>query len=189
MARRKGSSADSTRQRILASAGPLFAATGFDAVTMRQVGAAAGVRAGAIYRYFPDKAALAAELVGLSLAARESALRSDPAGEAADRLGAFVAGYSNWLMDEDSGAGVIAGCLGVLGEARPDLVRRADAHEEALRGILDAGQESGSFRLPDTRVAAKAVLAIVESVAAEARLPETRRLRIAQSLARRLVRA
>jgi AcrR family transcriptional regulator len=49
---------DETRDRIHAAALSLFRKKGFDATTMRDVAAAAGVALGAAYYYFPSKEAL-----------------------------------------------------------------------------------------------------------------------------------
>jgi len=50
--------AGASRERILARAVELFAAHGFDAVTMRQLGDAVGLDNSSLYRHFPSKAAL-----------------------------------------------------------------------------------------------------------------------------------
>jgi AcrR family transcriptional regulator len=49
---------ESPRDRILTAAVALFAAHGFDAVTMRQLGDAVGLDNSSLYRHFPSKAAL-----------------------------------------------------------------------------------------------------------------------------------
>lgn len=54
----KGAKAEETRDRIHAAALSLFRKKGFDATTMRDVAAAAGVAVGAAYYYFPSKEAL-----------------------------------------------------------------------------------------------------------------------------------
>lgn len=51
------------RQRILIAARTLFAEHGVEAVTMQQVGRAAGVGQGTLYRRFPHKGALCAALL------------------------------------------------------------------------------------------------------------------------------
>lgn len=50
--------APAPRERILAQAVELFAAKGFDAVTMRQLGDAVGLDNSSLYRHFPSKASL-----------------------------------------------------------------------------------------------------------------------------------
>jgi AcrR family transcriptional regulator len=51
-----------TVERIVAAADAAFAAHGSAAVTTTQIAAAAGVSVGALYRFFPDKEAIAAAL-------------------------------------------------------------------------------------------------------------------------------
>ena len=63
MARKTGSHSEITGPRIRAEARKLFARHGFAAVSMRQIAAAVGVQAGALYLYTPDKEALLFDLL------------------------------------------------------------------------------------------------------------------------------
>lgn len=58
-----GSAAPSRRDQILAEAARLFAAHGFHGVSIADLGAAVGVSGPALYRHFPGKEALLAELL------------------------------------------------------------------------------------------------------------------------------
>ncbi|MGH7804634.1 MAG: TetR family transcriptional regulator, partial [Candidatus Binatia bacterium] len=60
--------APSTRERILAAAGALFAERGHEATTMEEVAASAGLTVGALYRHFDGKPDLLLAVVGDSLA-------------------------------------------------------------------------------------------------------------------------
>ncbi|WP_163882994.1 TetR/AcrR family transcriptional regulator [Paenibacillus favisporus] len=62
MPRKKQVRSEQTKQDILNAAGRLFAAKGYDAVTMREVAKEAGCSHTAIYIYFEDKEALLHEL-------------------------------------------------------------------------------------------------------------------------------
>jgi len=53
-----GEKGQRSRERVLTSAIELFAVHGFDAMTMRQLGDAAGLDNSSLYRHFPSKAAL-----------------------------------------------------------------------------------------------------------------------------------
>ena len=55
---RRTRAGDATRERILAAAERLFAAEGFDRVTMPDIAKASGITAGAIYKHFASKAEL-----------------------------------------------------------------------------------------------------------------------------------
>lgn len=69
---------DDVRARILDAARRLFAERGYEAVTMQQVAAALEYTAGAVYRHFPSKGALVAELVAADFAAFFAAFRHLP---------------------------------------------------------------------------------------------------------------
>lgn len=73
-----------TRARILGVATELFARHGYAAVTMRQLGEAAGLDNSSLYRHFPDKRSLAA--AALDSAADELLERVRPLADPADDL-------------------------------------------------------------------------------------------------------
>src|SRR6202011_2612485 len=52
-----------TRQRILEAARQLFAASGYEASTTRDIADAAGIANGTLFNYFPNKEAILASLV------------------------------------------------------------------------------------------------------------------------------
>ena len=54
---------ESRRQALLAAAASLFAANGFNRVSLEDLGAAAGVSGPAVYRHFPGKQAVLADLL------------------------------------------------------------------------------------------------------------------------------
>ncbi|MDJ1007956.1 MAG: TetR/AcrR family transcriptional regulator [Paracoccaceae bacterium] len=181
MGRTKGSSGETTKPRIQTAAARLFAEAGYDAVTMRGIGAAVGLRAGALYRYFPDKESLAAELLKDAVEARDRALGTAAGGEPLPRLEGFVDAYTRWHMGSGGGASLIALVSDALGtDSRAAL-------ETRLEEILAAGEQAGAVKLPDRRVAARAILALLDEVAGDARLPEDRRARIAWRFVSRLV--
>ena len=72
-----------TRQRILDSARKLFARSGFDAATTRDIAIAAEIATGTLFNYFPTKesvlAALAAEALGEAKAPPDTASTLDEA--------------------------------------------------------------------------------------------------------------
>jgi AcrR family transcriptional regulator len=89
----------SRREQILAVAAQLFARHGFHGVSIADLGAAVGVSGPALYRHFPGKEALLAELlVGISehllAGGRERAAASDDPGEVLAALVAFQADFA-----------------------------------------------------------------------------------------------
>ena len=88
--RRRG---EATRARILAVAGELFAARGFDATSTHEIAAGADITVAAIYRHFPSKAEL---LVAVAHDALETTFAETiDAGEAltAERVSDIVVAY------------------------------------------------------------------------------------------------
>jgi AcrR family transcriptional regulator len=89
----------SRREQILAVAAQLFARHGFHGVSIADLGAAVGVSGPALYRHFPGKEALLAELlVGISehllAGGRERAAASDDPDEVLAALVAFQAAFA-----------------------------------------------------------------------------------------------
>lgn len=85
----RAESAAATRRALLDAAGALLDLGGPDAVTLREVGARAGVSRGAPYRHFADKDSLLAAVATESwerTADQVHALRTDPDLSAVERL-------------------------------------------------------------------------------------------------------
>lgn len=88
-----------TRQRLLEAAARLFSERGFHGVTIDELGAVAGVRGPAIYKHFPNKAAVLGALLsdvsdGL-LSGGRAVIESTPEpGQALERLVRFHAAFA-----------------------------------------------------------------------------------------------
>ncbi|MBT2565738.1 TetR family transcriptional regulator [Arthrobacter sp. ISL-85] len=59
----RGKAKENRRQALLSAAASLFAANGFNRVSLEDLGAAAGVSGPAVYRHFPGKQAVLADLL------------------------------------------------------------------------------------------------------------------------------
>ena len=180
MARKTGSMAETTRPRIRATAARRFAEAGYDAVTMRQIGAEAGLCAGALYRCLPDKESLAAELPAEAVEERDRALDGAAEGTPIEVLEGVTRAYLAWHMSSGGGAALIAPMSGAPGSGA------ARALEDRIERLFAAGRKAGEVRLPDTRAGVAAILAVLDRVAADARLPGARRVRIGWRFVQRL---
>jgi len=138
-----------TREDVVAAAGRLFAADGYDGTSMRDLGREVGLLGSSLYAHVEGKQELLVEIV-----MRGSLLFEDSAREARetpdtarDQLRAFISGH----------VGVVLGHLDVartfLNEARAldpehrtQVIAARDAYEDTLRTILAAGIKDGSFR-------------------------------------------
>lgn len=97
----RGPAGSSRRQQILAAAAPLFARRGFHGVSVDDLGAAAGVSGPALYRHFPSKEAILAELlVGVSERLLAGGLaRASEAAKPGAALAALVEWHVEFALD------------------------------------------------------------------------------------------
>ena len=126
--------ADRSRAAILDAAESLFASHGFDAVTMAQVGAAAGVSRGtpgyffgtkdALYRVVVERAAATLRILAETLRVRDAAGTRAPAecvGEAVDAFLALLTTRASLVKLIDRENGIVSG----------------EPHAEALRDAME----------------------------------------------------
>ncbi|WP_295313309.1 TetR/AcrR family transcriptional regulator [Roseobacter sp.] len=164
MARTAGSHSEVTGPRVRAAALRLFAQSGYAAVSMRSIAAEVGVQVGALYNYTPDKQSLLFDLMRSHL---EDLLARAGTGEgdAADRLAGFVSFHIRYHHDRQDAVFIAYMELRNLSEANFQVIeglRRR--YEDLLEEILAAGVAEGSFGIADTRIATRAVIAMLTGV-------------------------
>jgi AcrR family transcriptional regulator len=79
-----------TRQRILEAARHLFATSGFDTSTTREIADAAGIATGTLFNYFPTKEALLASLAAQAIAGVDRDFEGGTLESLEEELFAFV---------------------------------------------------------------------------------------------------
>lgn len=91
-----------TREEILDQSIPLFAASGYDGVSMREVANAVGVTPSALYYHFPDKEQLYLDAVAHAFKDKVASLKAALGGEgkASERLKAFIFRFAKILATE-----------------------------------------------------------------------------------------
>lgn len=163
-----------TRERILAAAIELFGSQGFESTSMKELAAAAGVRASAIYNHFESKESVlaAATIWALEDFHAHVAATDDPAADVRDRLENLVwrhviyqlehvqlARANDVVMDADA----LRHLLPDADHARVrDLMRR---HLDLVTSIIAQIQHtSSSGPLPTPRLCALAVLTMCDRV-------------------------
>jgi len=166
MARTSGSRASDTGPRIRAAALRLFAAEGFEAVSMRRIAAEVGLQVGALYNYTPDKQSLLHDLMRSHmeelLAALDRAVPADGARRPEADLDAFVRFHMRFHADRPEAVFVAYMELRSLDPpnfAEIETLRRS--YEMRLGAILERGQEAGTFALEDVEVGTRAVIAMI----------------------------
>jgi AcrR family transcriptional regulator len=166
MARKTGSHAETTAPRVRAAALHLFARHGYAAVSMRQIAAAVGLQVGALYLYTPDKQALLFDLMRAHMDELLAALDATPLPpEPAARLAAFARFHVRFHLARPEAVFIAYMELRSLEPANfavIEALRRA--YEDRLEAILRAGVAAGAFDAPDTRLATRALIAMLTGV-------------------------
>ncbi|MDP1669892.1 TetR/AcrR family transcriptional regulator [Phaeovulum sp.] len=166
MARKSGSHSEITGPRIRTEAQRLFARHGFAAVSMRQIAAAVGLQAGALYLYTPDKETLLFDLLKGHMDDLLAAWARVPAAATPlGRLESFVRFHIRFNLERAEAVFLSYMELRNLGPANFAAIENLRrAYENELEAILRAGQAEGSFLLPDSKLATLAIIAMLTGV-------------------------
>jgi len=113
-----------TRINILDKAAPLFAAKGYNGVSMRDLSKAVGLSAAALYHHFPDKHALYFEVMKHSFVDKANAIASSVSstGEPIERLEGFIKHFSSMIIGDQNFRALVMWELLDGDEARLKLV-------------------------------------------------------------------
>jgi AcrR family transcriptional regulator len=192
MGRTAGSTGTKTAAKIRDTAMVLIARHGFEAMSMRDLGAAVGVGAPALYRYYPTKQELLNSLLNAhmdELAAAWAAV--DIAGGSA-RLNAFVANHIAFHVERRMATQISNLELRALDkENLTKILRKRNDYEKELRAILREGQEAGDFNVADVTLTAMAIIQMITGVVVwfrpDEKMPISEVIETYQTLVLRLV--
>ena len=166
MARKPGSRAEITGPRLREAALRLFARHGYAAVSMRQIAAEVGVQAGALYLYTADKQSLLADLMAdhmeALLAAWAAEARPQGARAGLEHFARFHIRFHAARAEAVFIAYMELRNLTPVNFARIEGLRKR--YETELESILRAGVAEGSLAMPDTKLAAMALIAMLTGV-------------------------
>ncbi len=166
MARTQGSHSEFTGPRIRAAAQELFARHGYAAVSMRQIAGAVGVQAGALYNYTADKQSLLFDLMQAHMDGLLSAWAAEEVPvDVMGQLEGFVRFHIRYNLERPDAVFIAYMELrNLTDENFAKIEDRRRAYEDQLEGILKAGVAQGLFQVPDTKIAALAVIAMLNGV-------------------------
>lgn len=133
---------------------------------MRQIAAEVGVQAGALYNYTPDKQSLLYRLMRDHMEELLAAQKGLPPQDCAlDALRQFVGFHIRFHMQRPEEVFI---AYMELRNLTPENFAEIEAlrrdYEDALQGILVAGQAEGVFALQDAKIATLAVIAMLNGV-------------------------
>lgn len=150
----------STRERLLAAALEITREGGYGAASVAAIADRAGVAAGTLYRHFPSKGELFAELFRTVCSGEVEAMRAadpgppTPAAERAEEVIATFAGRA--LAAPRLAWALIAEPVDPLVDAERLAYRRA--YRELLAELVRAGVEAGELPRQDADLTAAAVV-------------------------------
>jgi AcrR family transcriptional regulator len=152
-----------TRELILDAALAELAASSYAGAGMQSIAGRAGIGTGTLYRYFPSKSDLFAEVFRRG-AAREMVVLAEAAHDdgrpAVERVGAAVEAFARRALAAPERAhAIIAEPVDPAVEEERLAFRRA--FRDHLRVILDGGVAAGELRAHDTETTAAAVVGAV----------------------------
>lgn len=115
-----------TREDIFELSAPLFARSGYDGVSMRDVATAVGLTQAALYYHFADKDELYLSAVACEFRAREAALRDIVVdnGTPWERLERFVTGLARMMATEKDFLRLVQWVLLDTDEARQSVLAK-----------------------------------------------------------------
>ena len=156
---------DRRRHEIFKASVALILKQGFNGTSMQEIAEAARVGKSTLYDYFPTKDhvllfVLEEELDNLNAQAEGIAAQAIPVqGKLAKILAAqleFLLKNKNFLIEIT----MQAAQLGQVGQQ--SIMKRRYAYQDLLRGLLEEGIREGLFRRVNTRLAARALIEIME---------------------------
>lgn len=163
MARTQGSHSNVTGPRVREAALRLFARHGFAAVSMRRIAEDVGVQAGALYLYTPDKQTLLFDLMKAHMDELLAMPGSD--GMALEQLEAFCRHHIRFHLDRPDLVFIAYMELRNLTSENFSIIKRLRRqYEDRLEAILRNGRDAGFLKMPDTKLATMALIAMLTGV-------------------------
>ncbi len=162
--KRKRLTADERRGQIAEAATKLFALNGFQGVTTRQIAKAAKVNEALLYKYFPNKKALYAEIIGRKLAYDGAIINPSLLEGEDDRaiLKRIIEGFITAVSRDKSFMRLMLfSGLEDKSLSTEFLEQRVGQVVPCIMDYFNRRIESGAFRRCDPRVAIRALVGMV----------------------------
>ncbi|WP_349826929.1 TetR/AcrR family transcriptional regulator [Brevibacterium litoralis] len=156
------------RAEILRAARDTFARKGFDGASIRDIAQEAGLSLSALYYYFPSKQDALHELIKNAYTwfiEHASGVIRDAGESHADQLATLVRFVVRYRTQNTLISRVV-----LQDTARLDPERYEDIHElqrasrAVIYDVVAAGMESGTFRVENSEISGRAILAVVNAI-------------------------
>lgn len=152
---------------ILAAAYRLLVDHGFGAMSMRGLGALAGMQAGSLYHHFSGKQDVLEEVLHHLLQRRlDSWLVRKPAtAQVMVCLEAFISFHVEYVLERSEEQALLRSERRYLeDDAKQRLGRLECRYRQELRDLVTAGQRNGLFRAFDVEMTTNALFALLDGV-------------------------
>lgn len=149
-----------TREKILAESARVFNRRGYDAATLDEIAQALGVTKAALYYHVKNKEDLLLQCHQKALDIAINAVRTAlaEASEPDEQLRIVLTRYIGGMTDQLAGIVVLLYEGALSASHYRQIMEQRDEYERLLRGIVDAGIESGVFVPCDSRLVGFAIL-------------------------------
>ncbi|WP_158970597.1 TetR/AcrR family transcriptional regulator [Chachezhania sediminis] len=143
---------DVTRQKVLTAAARLFSERGFAGATMRDIAAAADMRAGSLYYHFPSKTDLIEVVLDhgvlhVSTAVEQAMAALPPSTSCRARIRVAIAAHLDSILQNGAFASLSRHLQAqVPDEIRRRHVERRDAYSAFWLDLLQAAVDAGEIR-------------------------------------------
>lgn len=156
-----------TKERLRQQALRLFAERGYNGVSMRDIAEAVGVRQGAIYNHFVSKQQLLVDVMLSHISEAADLLQAELEGieGPVEQLEAMVRFHASYHMDRSENLFLFYVEIRSLEDEGFRVVReRRNWYEKRLLQILEQGRVGGQFKIADSSVHVKLVLAMLNGL-------------------------
>jgi AcrR family transcriptional regulator len=160
---RQAMAADDRLELILHIAQELFYERGYHAVSLRDLAAAVGLNPSSLYYYFDSKEKLLLELIihGMALltATTQAAIDALPDASPKERLRAAIRANVSYHIEHRALASLSTmEHRSLNSDYKVNSRNMMKAYERLIRGLIDAGVESGEFTVEDPGMATFLIL-------------------------------
>lgn len=154
-----------TAARVREAALKRFAASGYAAVSMREIAADVGVRPGALYNHFPTKQDILKDLMLSHMANLLEAWETCDLAEGMDPLERFVRFHIRYHLEKADEVFISYMELRNLEPDNFDVVETERRRYEAiLTEILQKGAAAGRYAVAEPKVATRAIIAMLTGI-------------------------
>ncbi|WP_269585272.1 TetR/AcrR family transcriptional regulator [Roseibium sp. Sym1] len=154
-----------TAARVREAALKRFAASGYAAVSMREIASDVGVRPGALYNHFPTKQDILKDLMLSHMADLLNAWDTCDLAEDMDPLERFVRFHIRYHLEKADEVFIAYMELRNLEPDNFDVVETERSRYEAiLSDILAQGAAAGRYAVANARVATRAIIAMLTGI-------------------------